>query len=32
MGIDHEKAWKEFEEVADKLQQDPEAFLTWEDV
>jgi len=32
MGIDHEKAWKEFEEVADKLEKSPESYLTWEEV
>lgn len=32
MGIDHVKAWKEFEEVADRLKENPETYLTWEEV
>ena len=32
MGIDHVKAWKEFEGVADHLKDNPEEFLTWEGV
>ena len=32
MGIDHVGAWEEFERVAERLEQNPEAFLTWEEV
>ena len=31
MGIDHVKAWKEFERVADHLKDNPEEYLTWEE-
>ena len=31
MGIDHEKAWQEFEEVANRLKDNGTEFMTWED-
>ena len=31
MGIDHEKAWQEFEEVASRLKDNETEFMTWED-
>jgi hypothetical protein len=31
MGIDHEKAWAEFEEVAGRLKENGTEFMTWED-
>ena len=31
MGIDHEKAWQEFEEVASRLKDNGTEFMTWED-
>ncbi len=31
MGIDHKKAWQEFEEVADRLKKEETEFMTWED-
>ena len=31
MGIDHEKAWQEFEEVASRLKDNGNEFMTWED-
>jgi len=31
MGIDHEKAWSEFEEVAGRLKENGTEFMTWED-
>jgi RNA:NAD 2'-phosphotransferase (TPT1/KptA family) len=32
LGIDHAGAWAAFERVAERLEQNPEAFLTWEEV
>jgi len=31
MGIDHKKAWQEFEEVASRLKDNGTEFMTWED-
>ena len=31
MGIDHKKAWQEFEEVASRLKDNGNEFMTWED-
>jgi heterodisulfide reductase subunit B len=31
MGIDHKKAWQEFEEVASRLRDNGTEFMTWED-
>lgn len=31
MGIDPHKAWQEFEEVAERLKENPTEFMTWED-
>ncbi|MEC9050582.1 MAG: heterodisulfide reductase subunit B, partial [Candidatus Neomarinimicrobiota bacterium] len=31
MGIDHKKAWAEFEEVASRLKDNDTEFMTWED-
>lgn len=31
MGIEHEKAWQEFEEVVDRLKESENEYMTWED-